>query len=104
MRWLAVFFGILFALSLVCASDIDVNVSVKPEVKTLATMLPLGALLLGILLPIPFVLFVKRYFEEIIEGGIDSFKSFAGVVFTFATFVLIVILFSYVVYYLVQPV
>ena len=105
MKWLALFLGVLITLSPVFAEDVtvEVNVAGVPP-RTFATMLPLGALLLGILIPIPIYLFLKRFFFEVLEGGVTSLREFTAVVFGFATFVIIMILLSYAFYYLVQPV
>jgi len=104
MKWLALFLGMLLALSFVHASDVDVSVDVAPKERTFATMLPFGALLLGLLVPIPIYLFLKNFFTMVLEEGVTNFRTFTAVVFGFATFVMIMILLSYAFYYLTRPV
>jgi len=101
MKWLLLFI-ILLSLNLVSAQDVNVSVEVTPAPPpTFATVYPLGALLLGVLLPLPIYLFLREYFEGV---DITTPKSFLSTIIGFIAFIIGVVGVSLAIWFLIQPI
>jgi len=101
MKWLLLFTFFL-TVSLVSAQDVNVSVEVTPPPPpTFATAYPLGALILGVLLPLPIYYFLREYFEGV---DVSTPRAFLSTIIGFIGFIIAIIGVSLAIWFLIQPI
>jgi len=101
MKWL-ILFTFFLTVGLVSAEEVNVSTEVvPPPAPTFATVYPLGALILGVLLPLPIYYFLREYFEGL---DVSTPRAFLSTIIGFIAFIIGVVGVSLAIWFLIQPI